>query len=232
MSKNKKIILGILSSLFILFIVYNNLVQNSLYGIYTIQTISSSPTLEVGDKIIVSKLFKPNRNDFISYKRVENLFGNGYIDVISRLIATENDTILIKNGIVFVNGINIDKNLSLKHNYVLPSEEYSLNKQLFQEKQEFIYQISNETYIIQLEDHIASKLKLQHQTNDNPVDITQFKQTPKSTSLIWTIDNFGPYIVPENHFFTLGDNRDNSMDSRTHGPIPFNQYNGKIINHN
>ncbi|TPW05615.1 MAG: signal peptidase I [bacterium] len=34
------------------------------------------------------------------------------------------------------------------------------------------------------------------------------------------MDDFGPIIVPEGHWFTLGDNRDNSIDGRSFGPSP------------
>ncbi len=42
-------------------------------------------------------------------------------------------------------------------------------------------------------------------------------------------DNFGPYTVPAEHFFMMGDNRDNSHDSRMFGPVPRRQIKGKAM---
>ncbi len=45
----------------------------------------------------------------------------------------------------------------------------------------------------------------------------------------YRLDNVGPYVVPEGHFFMMGDNRDNSQDSRTPmvGMVPADQIVGK-----
>ncbi len=42
-------------------------------------------------------------------------------------------------------------------------------------------------------------------------------------------DNFGPYRVPANTIFAMGDNRDNSSDSRFWGPVPLKLVQGEAI---
>ena len=42
-------------------------------------------------------------------------------------------------------------------------------------------------------------------------------------------DNFGPYTVPEQNLFCLGDNRDFSYDSRFFGPVPSHYVKGRAL---
>ena len=39
---------------------------------------------------------------------------------------------------------------------------------------------------------------------------------------------YGPVLVPKNHFFVLGDNRQSSQDSRAWGPVPFSHLRGRV----
>ena len=42
-------------------------------------------------------------------------------------------------------------------------------------------------------------------------------------------DNYGPFVVPQHHLFMMGDNRDNSQDSRFWGALPENLVKGKAM---
>ena len=52
---------------------------------------------------------------------------------------------------------------------------------------------------------------------------------PEGVSLRACRDNFGPYRVPAGRLFMMGDNRDNSHDSRFWGTVPMDYVKGRAM---
>lgn len=180
-----------------------------------------------GDYIVVTNLIPPRKNDLIVFLRNDSLLGISYFG--SRLVAKEKDTVKMINSALFVNGINVDIGLTLKHSYKVRRTQLENYKHLAQNEFLEYFPIGNSNFICHMRDDIASSL------DEKAIRIDYLDKTDIAQSLFeknWNIDNFGPYIVPNNSFFVIGDNRHNSIDSRSYGPIKYSNYIGKVLKKN
>lgn len=60
-------------------------------------------------------------------------------------------------------------------------------------------------------------------------DPTFYPDPKRSRHPLARRDNYGPLVVPEDHVFCLGDNRDASHDSRFWGPLPIAHVKGRAF---
>ena len=88
----------------------------------------------------------------------------------------------------------------------LPGDEFKMeNKQLFLNGQE----VDDSAYTIRRDSRIQT--------------------ATRRLGLDFLRDNWGPLLVPEDHLFCLGDNRDESYDSRAWGPVPLSHVKGRAV---
>lgn len=176
--------------------------------------------------LIKDRLFetKPEIGDIIVFKKIKGKPDN----YIKRLIGKEGDKIQMKNGILHINGIPLKREfiekfyiINLPYNLrkldsltinttnnqvltVIDTKKLYLNGRLLNDNQ---YTIAyKEIPNFQGE---AIELNKYKQTLPNNVsfDIIEISDTEHA-------DNTQEYIVPKDHYFMMGDNRDMSEDSR------------------
>ncbi|NLY40207.1 MAG: signal peptidase I [Desulfovibrionales bacterium] len=65
--------------------------------------------------------------------------------------------------------------------------------------------------------------------NGIPLDESYIQHTDSAHNSVPRRDNFGPIMVPEGKYFSMGDNRDESYDSRFWGFVERNKIEGKAF---
>ena len=195
------------------------------FDLFSVSTNSNETTLKKGKKIMASNLIKPERFNLICYKTESEGETQTWVH---RLCGMAGDLLQIKNGILFVNGKNADINLTLAHNYFIPSSELSKLGKLMDIQDENVYATSSDSSTLFITDtvFVANKIKGRRYVVPVSEHADEIKKYYKQE---WNADHFGPVTVPAGKYFVLGDNRHNSLDSRYIGFIDEASYVATVL---
>ena len=175
------------------------IIRSFLFEPFQIPSKSMVPTLEVGDFILVNKYTYGIR-----------------LPVIGNKIVPVNEP---KHGDIMVFIPPHDDRYFIKRVIGLPGDSIRMqDNQLW---------VNNAPYEQELIGIVSEKMTVTTELS--------LETTGHVTHEIYTQDPAGrfgrgfEYVVPEGHYFMMGDNRDNSLDSRSWGPVPESNIVGKAV---
>jgi len=181
---------------------------------YHVPTASMEPTIKVGDRLLAFKLAYNLKvpftditiTDWGTPKRGDIIVfkypRDPDIDYVKRVVAVAGDEVKIVDDILYVND--------------QPQPRVDAN--------------SERAFLDDIEDQKEIKLLfketlfgLDHWVMQNIPSARRFTRSS------WPPPGSAPYKVPENSVFCVGDNRDNSTDSRVWGQVPLEYVRGKAL---
>ena len=194
---------GLFPVLFVVFVL-----RSFLFEPFKIPSGSMIPTLMVGDLILVNKFTYGVRLPVLNTKVTE---GNApqrgdvmvfryppqpTLDYIKRVVGVPGDTVAYLNKRLTINGQEV------------PTKDLP-----------DFFDTDAMRYFGQFEEALGDKPHKLLNTNGMPAFVQGASEFPFRENCTYTIEGV-TCKVPEGHYFTMGDNRDNSLDSRYWGFVP------------
>jgi signal peptidase I len=193
------------------------LLRSFLVEPFKIPSGSMIPTLLVGDFILVNKYLygiripvwnrkvievaRPERGDVMVFRYPVD----PSLDYIKRVVGLPGDRIEYRNSRLTINGEAVP----------LRRVEDYLSKERMQFSPRFVETLGAAAHEILVED-------------DAPVFMSPGRAFPQAANCHYNIDGLS-CSVPPGHYFVMGDNRDNSSDSRVWGFVPDENIVGKAF---
>jgi signal peptidase I len=197
---------------------------------YNIPSDSMVPTLETGDYILVNKyqygvrlpitntkfldISEPNRGDVIVFRYPPQ----PSISYIKRVVGLPGDHIVYNNGQLIIN----DKKIPLesvnieREKDVLDTPKSIYHYETLGEHKHLVRNLEGQNSLIAQFNFAQSKNDLPFVAKENDLFV-------KSNGQSWEV------TVPKGQYFAMGDNRDQSADSRFWGFVPEENLTGKAI---
>jgi signal peptidase I len=191
-------------------------IRTFLITAYSIPSESMEETLLVGDYLMANNalfgatlpftdvklpaLRDPRRGEIVVFRPTYN---EPQIDVVKRVIGTPGDTLQMADGVLFRNGERVN-------------ETYAHYEQGY-----------DETIDMEGIGLLDPTIRPEEYGGKNHLPLLLPTVNPRQYRP--SRNNWGPIVVPAEHYWLMGDNRDHSLDSRYMGPIPRRVIRGKPL---
>jgi signal peptidase I len=136
------------------------------------------------------------------------------------------DLVEIRKGILYLNGVDVDKDLNLTHIFKVDRSDSAAIR--YDPLLSYTIPAYPDVVYVTLADNYVREAALPCQQHVLPPGLRSgriYNVYKKN----WNEDNFGPVKVPPGKWFVLGDDRGHSIDSRHLGFIGQRSYAGVVL---